>query len=163
MNVINISVGDDLFIDSSDHGSIKIKQSKYPNNVFELKEDGIYMNSNIVSEGDGVPDQANGIVRVGWMSGYDRSATPTQTGRITANNVIHRIFTAVRYTPDIPTNDMIKDFRAIDCFIPGDMIRVPTEDGMRYTYYLITLTTLGDAANGRVNNRIEKVQLLGTW
>ena len=163
MNVINISVGNDLYIDSSDNNCIKIKKSNQSDNAFELKEDGIYMNDDIIADGDGVPDQANGIVRVGWMSGYDRSPTPTQTGRITANNIIHRIFTATKYTSEIPTNDMIKDFRAVDCFIPGDMIRVPTEDGLRYSYYLITLTSLGDAANGRVNNQIEKVQLLGTW
>ena len=160
---LNMSVGKDLTIATNDSNYIKILRSQDENNAFELQDDGIYMSNQLVAEGDGFVDHSGGNMRVGWMSGYDRSDTPTKTGRVSANNVVHRIFTASEYTKDIPTNTIIKNLRNVDCIIPGDMIRVPTEDGKKYTYFLIKSTSTEDEKTGRVGNKITAVQSLGTW
>ena len=59
MHNINVSVGNDLIIDSNDLHKIKIRRSNNSKNAFELKDDGIFMDETYVSAGSGFKDQTS--------------------------------------------------------------------------------------------------------
>lgn len=165
MNNINVSVGNDLIIDSSDLHKIKVRRSNNSNNAFELKDDGIFMDETYVSAGNGFKDQTSTGLRIGWMTEYERTTEPTHTGHISASSIVHRVFTAKAHTADTPKTYMLIDFRAkIDFISPGDIVRVPTEDGTKYAYYLVISTTSGNVKiDGYIGNEIERVALLCVW
>ena len=76
---------------------------------------------------------------------------------MTANVIVHRTFTTKLVDGAAVTN-----FRSVDCYIPGDIIRVEQVDG-KFEHRLITATTLGADPNGRTNNKISSYVVLGTW
>jgi hypothetical protein len=163
----DISIGVDLQI--IDH-QINIKRSEeHPEtNAFELRENGIFMDDRIVTSGTGFANQQADIVRIGFFGPYDTPVSGYRQGaggRISANCIVHRIFTAKD-----STGTTIENFRAIDSIIPGDMLRIPKEDG-KYEYRLIIKTTSTDDRNRNpqqtygMNNAIAPngTVVLGTW
>ena len=170
MNNINVSVGNDLIIDPNDLHKIKVRRSNNSKNAFELKDDGIFMDETYVSAGNGFKDQKSTGLSIGWVTEYNWTDTPNYSGHITASSIVHRVFTARAHTADTPKTGMLIDFRSkIDFIAPGDIVRVPTEDGTKYAYYLVISTT-GSNINFRdrgsgvfVGNEIERVALLCVW
>lgn len=160
MITLDISLGIDLYVV---HGHIDIKRSMehVANNAFEVHNDGIYMDDRIVADGEGFIDQKDGLIRIGYYSPYDTPIsgfTEGAKGRVTANNVVHRVFTAKD-----SSGTTYENFREIDCFLPGDILRVPKEGG-QYEYRLITSTTVTDRSTQYcMNNAIQNTVVLGTW
>jgi len=166
MITINITLGIDLHI--VDH-KIHIKRSteNARNNAFEIHDNGIYMDDRIVANGNGFKDQNGHIVRVGHYGPYDVLNEPEfrKSGRVSANCIVHRVYTATR-NEDNTYN--VENFRYVDSFIPGDMLRVSLDNG-KHEYRLITKTTSTDDRRVQpqqtygMNNRIVETVLLGTW
>lgn len=161
----NISLGNDLRI--IDH-KIHVKRStEYANeNAFEIRDNGIYLDDRIVANGEGFVNQQSGIIRIGFYSPYDTPASGYRSGasgRVSANNIVHRVFTATD-----SSGTTYENFREVDSFIPGDMLRVPQGDG-RYEYRLIVQTTSTDDRMQNpqhtygMNNEISDTVVLGTW
>ena len=158
--ILGISLNIDLqIIDNQIH--IKRSTTNVNNNAFEVRDDGIYMDDRIVADGEGFVNQAAGIIRIGYFSPYDTPVsgfTEGASGRVSANNVVHRVFTAKD-----SSGTTYENFREVDCFLPGDMLRVPRENG-QYEYRLITNTTATDRATAYcMNNEIKSYIVLGTW
>lgn len=168
MITLGITLGYDLQI--KDHMiCVKRSEENAENNAFELHENGIFMDDRIVSNGTGFADQAADIIRIGYYGPYDTpnsGYTAAATGRVSANCIVHRIFTAKD-----STGTVLENFRPVDSIIPGDMLRIPKGDG-RYEYRLIISTTSTDDRGIRnpqqtygMNNSIAEngTVVLGTW
>ena len=151
---INLNLNFDLYI-SGEYLTIKRDTTK-SDNAFQLNSDGIYVDKRLFSTGNGFVDQSGAMVRIGYLSGYDRSSSYTKTGRISANNVVHRTFTKV--------NDNVVDYRSsVDCFKPGDMIRIPRSEST-CEYFLIVSTSYDESSvNGNLGNSILETVSLGTF
>lgn len=162
----DITLGIDLHI--IDH-KIHVKRADSDTNAFELRENGIFMDDRIVANGTGFDRQASDIVRIGFYGPYDTPVQGYSEGagkRISANNIVHRVFTAKD-----STGTTLENFRAVDSIIPGDMLRIPKEDG-KYEYRIIIKTTSTDDRGIRnpqqtygMNNSIAPngTVVLGTW
>lgn len=161
----NISLGSDLHI--IDH-EIRAKRSTADsdNNAFEIRDNGLYLDNRLVADGEGFVNQQSGIIRIGFYGPYDIPTSgfrENASGRVSANNIIHRVYTAKD-----SSGTTFENFREVDSFIPGDMLRVPQGDGT-YEYRLIIATTSTDDRTQNpqhtygMNNEISETVVLGTW
>lgn len=153
---IKLNLNSDLMI-SSDKIRINIDSSK-SDNAIQIKTStnkGLFVDKSLVTSGNGFVNQIGSMMRIGYVSGYDKSTSYSDSGRVTANNVVHRVFTSV--------DGNWVDFRVgIDCFKPGDMFRVPRSEST-CEYFLITETSTGDSDDGYLRNKIENYISLGTF
>ena len=156
MPSIDTKIGNEFQFDGFNRIGIKLDNT-HDDNVLQLKEDGLYLNGDFVGSSEGFADGSYGVMRIGFASGFDRRSGYNATGRVTANVIVHRTFTTRLVDGATVTN-----FRSVDCYIPGDIIRVEQADG-KFEYRLITGTTLGADPNARTNNSISSYVVLGTW
>ncbi len=153
---IKLNLNSDLMI-SSDKIRIKIDSSK-SDNAIQIKtttDKGLFVDKSLVTSGDGFINQSGSMMRIGYVSGYDKSTSYSDSGRVTTNNVVHRVFTLV--------GGKWVDFRVgIDCFKPGDRFRAPRREST-CEYFLITETSTGNSDDGYLGNQIENYTSLGTF
>jgi len=153
MKKLTLSLNTDLCINA---GDIDIAVSPAANNAFQLKADGIFINDELVSTGEGFVDQTSDGMRIGFLGPFDGKVNGQYPvpGRVSANNTVHRTWTAEPETvPD--------KFRPVDTVLPGDIIREPSDD--KYKYYLVTNVTIGSSDTGFVNNEVASYVYLGKW
>lgn len=169
---INIGLSSDLTFNGN---KISILRSNAADNAFELKDDGIYLSKSGNGTNDGFADYPYDYFRIGFASGYDKTVVSNLTsgtypvpGRVSAHNCVHRTFTASDNTAVKPEDNggvTVPDFRPeIDCYKPGDFIRIPRENN-QYEYFIITQTTKENVqnANAGAGNKIFASISLGTW
>lgn len=156
MTQINISLNSDL---QFSYGEIEIKVSPDANNVFQVKSDGIFLDESLISTGAGFVDQSGSELRIGYYGPFDGMSGGSYPipGRVSANNIVHRFFTADS-TGVAPSN-----WRSTDVVLSGDIFRVPVSGTSTYNYYLVTNTTTGSSLTGYTNNGVLSYVLLGTW
>lgn len=118
---INLKIRPDLRI-TSGSGKISVVISKKSGNGLKLEGDGLYMEDRCGMNDDGFIDQSGNGLRIGFDGPYSVMTAEGEypkPGRVSANNVVHHIYTM---DSDLKT---IIGFREVDCILPGDIIRVP--------------------------------------
>lgn len=162
MPSIEARISNDLKFNESGEIGINIDDSK-DDNALALKSDGLFLNGNLVGSNDGFVDGNYGNMRIGFASGYDKRPDFNESGLVTANNIVHRTFTFK--TVDGQT---VSNFRPeVDCYIPGDIIRVQQADET-FEYRLVIKTTTGPDPNSKTGNSVPSLAnggyvVLGTW